>query len=264
MALKRTNRQGISSRSTLAKHRVLGLAYLPMLLALDYLSIAPRAATAFVLGAVPFAWLIVRLAKGVDVRTVGSGNVGATNASRAFVGRGARIAVFLLVYLLDAGKGLFGTWLGWGADSDVASSLPGAVICAACAILGHVFTPFLRGRGGKGVATALGVVLVLAPQAVLLAFAVFAGVAGTPRLVALGSILAALAFGGIQLTLMGSQALEARNLSLTIFSVVVPLLIIWRHRSNIVRLVKGTELAVTTPESTDEETPNTESDAGNS
>ena len=127
-----------------------------MLLAVDYLSLLPRAVAAFALGAVPFAWLIVKLAKGIDVRTLGSGNVGATNASRAFASKGGRIGVFLLVYVLDAGKGLLAALLGGVGSGALFSASPEAVICAAFAILGHVFTPFLGGRGGKGVATASG------------------------------------------------------------------------------------------------------------
>ena len=236
MALKRTNRQGISSRSTLVKHRVLGLACVPMLSALDYLSIVPRAATAFVLGAVPFAWLIVRLAKGVDVRTVGSGNVGATNASRAFVGRGARIAVFLLVYLLDAGKGLFGTWLGWEADSDVASSLPGAVICAACAILGHVFTPFLGGRGGKGVATATGALAALDWRVTVIALGVFFFVRLTTGQVFFGSLALGLGLAGAAIAIDPTNAFGDR-LPLTVLCLLVALFLFWTHRSNLTKFL---------------------------
>ncbi|MCP4509937.1 MAG: glycerol-3-phosphate acyltransferase, partial [Fuerstiella sp.] len=187
-----------------------------------------------------------------------AGNIGATNVARVIGWKWGSVVLFL-----DALKGLLPTWgaacLARTYESE-SMQIHMAVATGISAILGHMYPVYLRLRGGKGVATALGVVLVLAPQAVLIALAVFAVVAGATRLVALGSILSALAFGGIQLTLMGSRALDARNRSLTVFSVVGPLLIIWRHRSNIVRLVKGTELTVTTPVGPDEETPNTESD----
>jgi len=155
-----------------------------------------------------------------------------------------------LVLLLDALKGLLPTW-GAVCLADryepVSLQVHMAVATGISTILGHMYPVYLRLQGGKGVDTALGDVLILAPKAVLVAVAVFAVVTGVTRLVALGSILAALVFGGVQLALMGNAALEARNLSLTTFSIIVPLLIIWRHRSNIVRLVGGTELAVTSP-----------------
>lgn len=212
----------------------------------------------FLIGGIPFGYLVGRLILKDDIRNHGSGNIGATNVARVIGWKWGS-----LVLILDALKGLLPTW---GAACFARTYEPEsmqvhlAVATGISAIFGHMYPVYLRLRGGKGVATALGVVLILAPQAVLVALAVFVLVAGITRLVALGSTLAALAFGGIQLTLMGSHALETRNLSLTIFSVVVPLLIIWRHRSNIIRLVKGTELTVTTPPDADEETPNTDSD----
>jgi len=212
----------------------------------------------FLIGGIPFGYLVGRLILKDDIRNHGSGNIGATNVARVIGWKWGSV-----VLMLDAMKGLLPTW---GAACFAQTYEPEsmqvhvAVATGISAILGHMYPVYLRLRGGKGVATALGVVLVLAPKAVLVAIAVFAVVAGTTRLVALGSILSALAFGGIQLSLMGSHALDTRNLSLTIFSVVVPLLIIWRHRSNIVRLVKGKELTVTTPVAADDETPNTKSD----
>ena len=212
----------------------------------------------FLVGGIPFGYLVGRLILRDDIRNHGSGNIGATNVARVIGWKWGS-----LVLVLDAMKGMLPTW---GAACFAQTYEPESmqvhisVATGISAILGHMYPVYLRLRGGKGVATALGVVLVLAPKAVLLAFAVFAVVAGITRLVALGSILSALAFGVIQLTLMGSDALEPQNLSLTIFSVVVPLLIIWRHRSNIVRLVKGTELTVTAPVAADEEPKNTASD----
>ena len=236
MACKRTNRERISSRSTLAKDRVLGLACLSMLLALDYMSLAPRAAAAFVLGAVPFAWLIVRLAKGIDVRTLGSGNVGATNASRAFRGQGARVGVFVLVYLLDAGKGLVGTWLGWQAGSSATSSLSAAVICAACAILGHVFTPFLRGRGGKGVATASGALVVLDWRVTAIALGVFFLVRFTTGQVFFGSLALGLGLAAAVIAIDPANAFGER-LPLTVLCLLVAVFLFWTHRSNVAKFL---------------------------
>lgn len=115
----------------------------------------------YLLGSVPFALLMVRVLAGVDVRTIGSGNVGASNAARAF-GRKTRYLVFLLVFLLDFGKGfvssmLFTSWFGF--DGVIGYQ----VLFGAAAILGHCTSPFLKFKGGKGVATATGVAFVLAP-----------------------------------------------------------------------------------------------------
>ena len=210
----------------------------------------------FLVGGIPFGYLVGRLILRDDIRNHGSGNIGATNVARVLGWKWGS-----LVLLLDALKGLLPTWGAvYLADryEPVSMQVHIAVATGISAILGHMYPVYLRLRGGKGVATALGVVLILAPKAVLVAVAVFAVVTGVTRLVALGSILAALVFGGVQLALMGNAALEARNLSLTIFSIIVPLLIIWRHRSNIVRLVGGTELAVTAPVTKEE---NSEPDA---
>ena len=203
-----------------------------MLSAIDLLHLAPRAAAAFVLGAVPFAWLIVRLGKGIDVRTLGSGNVGATNASRAFAGKGARIGVFLLVYLLDAGKGFFATQLGWQDLRWAGDSQLAAVICAACAILGHVFTPFLGGRGGKGVATATGTLLALDWRVTAIGLSVFFLVRFTTGQVFLGSLALGLGLAGAAIALEPAQAFAAR-LPLTVFCLLLAVFLVWTHRSNL-------------------------------
>lgn len=197
----------------------------------------------FLTGGMPFGFLVGRLVLKDDIRNHGSGNIGATNVARVI---GWKWGGFVL--LLDVLKGLVPT----GAAQVIASRhlsedmhihLP--VAAGICAIIGHMYPVYLKLRGGKGVATALGVVLVLAPKAVVVAFAVFAVVALATKLVALASILAALTFGIMQLYLLGENALQARWLSLTAFAVCIPALIIWRHRSNIVRLLSGTEPAIT-------------------
>ena len=134
-------RLGVGTGQILANDHVDRVASEHMLSAIDMIQLGARLAGAFALGAIPFAWLMVWLCKGVDVRTVGSGNVGATNASRAFAGKTAQLAVFLAVYLLDAGKGLCAVWLG------LSLGMTASVLCAAVGILGHVFTPLLKGKG---------------------------------------------------------------------------------------------------------------------
>ncbi|HXJ23800.1 MAG TPA: glycerol-3-phosphate acyltransferase, partial [Polyangia bacterium] len=118
---------------------------------------------AYVAGSIPFGVVVAR-AKGVDLRKVGSGNIGATNVARA-LGKGWAIAVLLA----DAAKGLvpvlLGRRLGFSAGAVAAAGL--------CAIVGHMFTIFLRGRGGKGVATSLGVALAVSPMAALCGFGLY-------------------------------------------------------------------------------------------
>jgi glycerol-3-phosphate acyltransferase PlsY len=150
---------------------------------------------AFLLGAVPFALLVVRVCKGVDVRTVGSGNVGATNASRAFASKGGRLGAFLAIYLLDAAKGFAPAWFGPGFAAAHDAQLV-AVLAGACAVLGHVFTPFLGFRGGKGVATATGVLLALDWQVTLISLGVFFVVRAATGHVFFGSIALGLRLAG--------------------------------------------------------------------
>ncbi len=196
----------------------------------------------FLVGGIPFGYLIGRSILKDDIRNHGSGNIGATNVGRVIGWKWGS-----LVLLLDAMKGLIPTWAAtWYATSYEPSSMHVHIPVATgiCAIIGHMYPVYLKLRGGKGVATALGVVLILAPKAVGVAFIVFALIAGTTRLVGLASMAAAITFGALQLWLMGDQALTSSQLSLTIFSIAIPLLIVWRHRSNIMRMLKGTEATV--------------------
>lgn len=185
---------------------------------------------AFFVGAVPFALLVVRLLKGIDVRTVGSGNVGATNASRAFASKGGRIGAFLLIYLLDAGKGFLPAWLAprcVDADAQLV-----AVLAGAAAVLGHVFTPFLGFRGGKGVATATGVLLALDWQVTLIALAVFFVVRWGTGQVFWGSLALGLALPAAAIGLHADAAFGAR-LPLTVLCLVLAAFLVWTHRSNL-------------------------------
>ena len=207
-----------------------------MLLAIDYLDLAPRAALAFCLGAVPFAWLIVRIFKGIDVRSLGSGNVGATNASRAFSGK-LRIAVFLAVYLLDAGKGLCAAQLGWGWGFG-AGSMVAAVVCAAAAILGHVFTPFLKGRGGKGVATATGALVALDWRVTAIGLVVFFVARWLSGHVFVGSLALGLGLAGAAIAMEPSNAFGER-LPLTVLCLLIAAFLFWTHRSNLQKFLSA-------------------------
>ncbi|MFN3241901.1 MAG: glycerol-3-phosphate acyltransferase [Planctomycetota bacterium] len=197
-----------------------------MLSATDLYQIELRAIAAFLIGAIPFAWLIVRVCKGIDVRTLGSGNVGATNASRAFEGKGARIGAFLAVYLLDAGKGALAAWMGFATGL-----LPG-VLCGAAGILGHVFTPFLGGRGGKGVATATGALVVLDWRVTLIALGVFFVVRFATGQVFFGSLALGLGLASSAILLDVPQAFDQR-LPLTLLTLVLAAFLFWTHRSNL-------------------------------
>jgi len=195
---------------------------------------------AYLVGSIPFGYLTARLVSGDDIRQLGSGNIGATNVARIL---GARWGLAVLV--LDAFKGGLPVWgvpllLGLDTGSGTANW---RVLCGLSAVVGHIFPIWLKFRGGKGVATALGVVLVLGWQATAVAAAVFLLVVLSTRLVALGSILAAITFSVAQLWLLLFDANSnwSTDWALGVFSVLVPLLILIRHRSNVVRMWQGTE-----------------------
>jgi glycerol-3-phosphate acyltransferase PlsY len=180
---------------------------------------------AFVFGSIPFGFVIGKL-KGVDVRQYGSGNIGATNVSRVLGKKWGAI-----VLLLDALKGalpvLYLKVTGYSIEHQVLAGL--------FAILGHCFSPFLKLRGGKGVATGLGVFLVVSPKVTLIAFLVFLLVFLTTRYVSLSSITAALSFPLVFRFLEKPSEFTSVVLFLTAFVVV------GKHYQNIIRLIKGEE-----------------------
>ncbi|MFW6132633.1 MAG: glycerol-3-phosphate 1-O-acyltransferase PlsY [Planctomycetota bacterium] len=200
----------------------------------------------YALGSVPFGVLIAR-ARGADLRKVGSGNVGATNVGRA-VGR----AWGYLCFVLDLLKGLTPSL---AAGLIVRSANAGAVpppayqaawLGAGCAaILGHVFPVWLGFRGGKGVATSLGVVLGVFPYLALPglgALAVWVVVTAATRYVSLGSIMAAVAFVPLQFVFAAALGWSVGRLwPLVAFSGAMAALILVRHCANIARLLTGTE-----------------------
>jgi len=182
---------------------------------------------AFLLGGIPFSHLIAR-GRGVDLRTVGSGNVGATNLARAL---GYSLGAAGL--LLDAAKGAAAVLIQRVLLGPQATPLIQG-LAAALAVLGHSFSPFLRFKGGKGVATGAGAFGVLAPQATLAAVGVFGVVVAFTRIVGLGSVLAALA-------LPVAAFLFGTDRAITAAASVVGVLVIVRHRANLARLMRGTE-----------------------
>ncbi len=187
---------------------------------------------AFLLGSIPFGYLLCRFAAGTDVRRAGSGNIGATNVLR-IAGR----KLGLLTLLLDAGKG----WLALGLELRYGGgwSRPGvlaAVLLAAVA--GHLFSPWMRFRGGKGVATGLGAFLALAPGPLAAAAAIFALVLARSRYVSLASITACAALPLLLLLPLGQPRIPP---VLEAAAVATAALILWRHRANLSRLRQGTE-----------------------
>lgn len=201
---------------------------------------------AYLCGSIPFGLLIGRWAKGVDLREHGSRNIGATNAGRVL---GTKWG--LVVLLLDALKGLLPTlllpWLACEFSvKDVTGdevSLRGhlEVACGLGGVIGHMFPCWLGFRGGKGVATSLGVIGVLSPWATLIAVATFAVTLFIFRYVSLSSILAAVAFAIAGIGFLWPSPFSPEDWSRSAFCIAAPLLVIYRHRSNIVRLRNGEE-----------------------
>ena len=181
--------------------------------------------TAYLLGSIPFALLLSRRWSAVDVRAIGSGNVGAANAMRA-----SGVAAGVLVALLDAAKGAASVALAARLSGETAAPAAAGV----AAILGHVYPVWLRFRGGKGVATACGVFSVLTPAAVPPALAIFVGVVWLTKYVSLGSLLAALALPPMAYALGGSAPAVVAAFG-------AAAIIVFRHRSNLGRLRTGTE-----------------------
>ncbi len=198
------------------------------------------AVAAYLLGSIPFGYLLVRAVRKQDIRSSGSGNIGATNVLRS----GAR-GLGLLTLVLDAGKGYAAVALvrmeaarHLGAGPQVAEL---AALAATYAVVGHVYPIWLRGKGGKGVATALGVFLALAPLSALCAAAMFLLVFLLFRYVSLASIASAISFP-IFVWLWGGLLHHTEwNLALLASALVVPAIILGKHAPNIDRLLKGTE-----------------------
>ncbi len=186
---------------------------------------------AFALGSLPFALLVVRACKGVDVRSIGSGNVGATNASRAFATPAGRLAAFAAIYVLDAAKGFAPAFWGPGA-AGAGDPLLAGVLAGAAAVLGHVFTPLLGFRGGKGVATATGALLALDWHVTVIAIAVFFAVRAASGRVFLGSLALAATLPVAAIALHPSSAFGPR-LPFTLLCVALAGFLVWTHRSNL-------------------------------
>jgi glycerol-3-phosphate acyltransferase PlsY len=186
---------------------------------------------AYLLGSIPFGYLLVRIFRKQDIRATGSGNIGATNVARS----GAK-GLGLATLALDLGK----AWLAVFLAQRLGASLPNpydlSVAAGIAAILGHVFPVWLRFRGGKGVASGLGVFLALTWPSALCILTVFLVVFFLTRFVSLASIVAAAAF-----PLFGFHFVALRTPIVITGFLFIPLLIIVKHHQNIRRLLAGTE-----------------------
>lgn len=204
------------------------------------------ALAAYLLGSIPFGFIAAKV-KGIDIRTVGSGNIGATNAMRVL---GKPIGITVL--LLDAAKGFVAVkfippliW-DWGAPHDsglflyfhelsVEHQMKFFVLAGVLAVLGHNYTCWLKFKGGKGIATTAGVYLALAPWALLVALVIFILAIVFTKYVSVGSILGAIA---LPTTVW---VMSPNNLLLGIVTTGLGALAIYKHKSNIQRLMAGTE-----------------------
>ncbi len=186
---------------------------------------------AYLLGSIPFGLLLARLFGGTDVRKAGSGNIGATNVARVV---GPLAGVLTLVF--DTAKGAAAVWLVGRVTSESATWM---MIAAFAVVLGHCFPMWLKFRGGKGVATALGVFLALCPLAAVSALLLFLLCVAYWRYVSLGSIAAAAAMPLLIYFLWAPR--HAPPIIVDLGTLAIALLVIYKHDGNLQRLVEGTE-----------------------
>jgi len=187
----------------------------------------------YLLGSIPFGYLIVRFSSGADVRAAGSGNIGATNVNRV-AGPGAGVATLLL----DVAKGYVTVWFaGRVTDGNVAWMAAAGM----AAVIGHLFPVWLGFKGGKGVATAVGVFVPLCWMAVAAAAVVWVIVVSITRYVSLGSVVAAAALPLCTYFLYVPGTPHAPPVSVSLATALVAILIIVKHGANIRRLLAGTE-----------------------
>ena len=187
---------------------------------------------AYLLGSISFSVLIVRVLLGIDVRTVGSGNAGATNVLRV-----AGKLPALAALLLDAGKGLAAVLVARALEAPPVI----VALVGVAAVLGHMYPIFFGFRGGKGVATAAGTLGSLAPVPTLVALGLFVVVVATTRYVSLGSILVAAAHPLLMLALPTLGWMAAYDRWLVAGAASIAALIVFKHHENIGRLLRGQE-----------------------
>lgn len=178
----------------------------------------------YLIGSIPFSYLFGRIFAGVDIRSRGSGNVGATNVLRT-MGVGAGLGALAA----DGLKGVLVAWIGQLAGGPVL-----VAVCCGLAIVGHCYPIFLRFRGGKGVATAAGIMLFLMPKIFLILLFVFVAVVIITRYVSMASLVAAVLFPLLAISF-------SQSIPYILLSTLMAVMVVYRHRENIRRLRNGTE-----------------------
>jgi glycerol-3-phosphate acyltransferase PlsY len=191
----------------------------------------------YLLGSIPFGYLAGRLG-GIDIRKTGSGNVGATNVVRV-LGKRYGYPVFVLDFLKGFVAVKISMLMSPGRPPEWNSPDIFGIVAAMCSVLGHAYSPWLMFKGGKGVATSAGALLALTPLATLIGITIWIIVFWASRYVSLASIAAAVVLP-IVIPIVGSHNQNSGKL-LLYTSVCVAAVVIWRHRSNISRLMRGTE-----------------------
>jgi acyl phosphate:glycerol-3-phosphate acyltransferase len=181
----------------------------------------------YLIGGLPFGYWFIRLSSGKDIRTMGSGNIGATNVQRT-----AGTKAGLIVLLLDILKGYGAVWIAGRLSHDTSSAL---ALSAVAVMLGHCYPVFLRFKGGKAVACFIGAFAYIAPAALVAVLAVFVIIVAFTRYISLGSIIGALLFP------LAVWVIYRPDASILAASITAALLIIYRHRANISRLRTGKE-----------------------
>ncbi len=199
-------------------------------------------ALSYIIGSIPTSIIVGRLVKGIDIRNYGSGNPGGTNVIRV-IGLGWGI----FVILFDAFKGFFATsfiakWLYQGNLVETLNFTSVQILAGCFAVIGHIWTVFAGFRGGKGVSTSAGMLLGIAPFDLLIAFVLFLVIVALTRYVSLGSIVSAISFPFIIILTEKFLKFQHRDFyTLLIFGSVIAILIVYRHKSNIKRLLAGNE-----------------------
>jgi len=191
----------------------------------------------YLLGSIPCGYLAGRLA-GIDIRKVGSGNIGATNVTR-ILGKQYGYPVFALDFLKGFGAVMISRLMAPGRPPEWNSPEIFGILAAMSSLLGHLYPPWLKFKGGKGVATSAGALLALAPVATLIGVAVWIIVFWLTRYVSLASITAAVVLPIVILVVRSHD--QNNGKPLIIASICVAAVVIWRHRSNLSRLMRGTE-----------------------
>ncbi len=192
-----------------------------------YWTLTAAAVLAYLIGGLPFGYWFVRFSLGQDIRTMGSGNIGATNVHRS----AGKKAGFIVLFL-DILKGFLALWLAARLTRD--SSL-GLAIAWVAVMLGHCYPVFLRFKGGKAVACFVGAALYLAPLAILALTVIFAAIVALSKYISLASILGALIFPFLY------WAIYRPSQDLLIAAIIAGALVIYRHKGNIARLRSGQE-----------------------